>query len=119
MIQSIVALLMLVLVAACSESKLLGVLPVNGSALLCEEPAPLLGEPEDGLEDDYFVCFKEGVNVVEESARLAAKYGFTPRWVYGIIPCLGVLDLSREIVDGLRCEPTVDYLSYSGTVEAL
>ena len=73
----------------------------------------------DGLEDDYFVCFHDGVNVPEEAARLAAKYGFTPRWVYGIIPCLAARDLSREIVDGLRCEPTVDHLSYDGRVDAL
>lgn len=119
MVRSIVALIMFVTVAACSDSQVPTVLPVDDSLLSCAEPAPLLGEPADGREDDYFVCFKEGVNVQEESARLAEKYGFTPRYVYGIIPCLAVRDLPQEIVDSLRCEATVDHLSYDGSVDAL
>jgi hypothetical protein len=116
MVRSIVCLFMLVTLAACSDSQLPGLSFVNGPSLSCAEPAPLRGEPEIGHEDDYFVCFKDGVNVSEEAARLAAAYGFVPRYVYTIIPCMVVHDLSQEIVDGLRCEPTVDHLSYEWTV---
>ena len=115
--RGMVFLLMLVTFAACSDSQLSALIPADGSSLSCAEPAPLLGDPDYSLEGAYFVCFKDGVNVAEEAARLAEAYGFTPRYVYSIIPCLAARDLSQEIVDGLRCEPTVDHLSYDGILE--
>ena len=119
MVRSIVPLLVLICVAACSESERPTLLAVDSTLLSCAEPAPLFGEPSSGHEDDYFVCFKDGVDVAEEAARLAAAYGFMPKYVYTIIPCMAVRDLSQEIVAGLRCEPTVDHLTYDGSIVAL
>jgi len=119
MVRSIVPLLLLISVAACSHPERPSLLALDGPSVSCAEPAPLLGEPSSGHEDDFFVCFKDGVDVSEETARLAAAYGFTPKYVYAIIPCFAVRDLSQEIVDALRCESTVDHLSYDETVEPL
>ena len=115
MVRSIVPLLMLISLAGCSGSEHPMSLALEGASPACPEPAPLLGTPESGLEDSYFVCFKEDVDVSEEAARLAAAYGFTPRYVYTIIPCMAVRGIPQETVDALRCEPTVDHITYEGT----
>ena len=119
MIRGIVPLLVLVSLTSCSHSDRPALLTLDDTSLSCAEPAPVFGEPEPGYEDDYFVCFKDGVDVSEEAARLAATHGFTPRYVYTVIPCLAARDLSQGIVDALRCESTVDHLSYDGPVVAL
>jgi len=83
----------------------------------CADPAPLQGRWNQRLPTGYIVLFHDGVDVAEETARLAASYGFTPKYVYTIIPAFAA-ELTCGALAGIRCEPTVERVSYDELVHA-
>ena len=59
-----------------------------------------------------------GVDAGEEANRLAEKYGFTVEHVYAT-GSFFVLDMTPEVVDRIRCEPTVRYVEYNALLHLL
>ncbi len=80
----------------------------------CSAPARLEGNWDPEVRG-FFVVFTEAAEgtPAQLTPPLAAKYGFTPTSVYGYILKGFAADLTPEQVAGLRCEPTVEYLSYA------
>lgn len=78
----------------------------------CSEPAPLLGQKTEA--PGYIVAFRAGTNATRETARLAERYGFTPRHVY----THALLGFSAELTDaalaGVRCAATVESVEHNG-----
>lgn len=58
--------------------------PVTPAVLACAAPAPLHGTPDWSDPDfrGFIVMYREGTDPVADTARLSARYGFTPRFVY-------------------------------------
>lgn len=100
--------LALAMLAACDTP-----LAPEARALLnpgCLSPAPVLREPDPGLENQYIVVYHAGTNSHETTARLARTYGFTPRHVYETALKGFFAEMSPLAVAGVRCEPEVKYL---------
>ena len=77
---------------------------------LCSNSAPLLGEP-DPRAPRFIVYFNAGVDPDQETARLAGAYGFTPTYIYHLVPGFAAV-LAPEIVARLRCESSVREIHY-------
>jgi hypothetical protein len=60
--------------------------------------------------------FKSGVQVREETGRLAAAHGFEPRHVYESALQGFSATLTPEVVASIRCEPSVKYVEHAGVV---
>ncbi len=96
---------------------LLGIVPLIGTLAcsnesrprvlaLCENPAPLTGEPEPGVSG-YIVSFHDGADAEAETTRVEAQCGFEARSVFQV-PSPGFsADLSPAALDCVRCEPVV------------
>ncbi len=87
-------------------------LAVQPSCLL---PAPLLGQPNVAAPG-YIVVSRPGVDPVAETARLAARYGFSPSHVYDAALLGFSADLTPTSVAGVRCEPSVSFVEHNGVV---
>lgn len=84
----------------------------------CVTPAPLLGERDAGAPG-YIVVYRPGTDPVSETNRLATRYGFTPMFVYQhALQGFGA-DLSASALAGVRCEPSVDHVSFNASVRPL
>lgn len=107
--------LALLLVAACGKSP---TEPDPITSPLCANPAPLLNANNrafpDRVVDEYLVLLREGSNVNAESARLAARYGFTVQETFTITPSF-VAMLDPGVVARLRCETLVQTVEFSRT----
>jgi hypothetical protein len=81
----------------------------------CAEPAPLLGHfnPQVG---GYIVMYRAGTDGQQETDRLAAKYQFTPRFVFthGTQGFSGLL--APDVLASVRCEPSVSFTEYNAAV---
>ena len=103
---------------ACGSADSNGPGPVDSLAALqppCADPAPLLGGP-DPRATGFIVVFHGTIDAELETARLAAAYGFQPRHVWTTALEGFSADLSREVVAGLRCESSVDFLEHNQVV---
>lgn len=80
----------------------------------CARPAPLLGEPNPATADSYIVLFHDGVDAKSATARLAARHGFTPRYVYEHALSGFSAVMPRSAVAGIRCESVVKYVEHDG-----
>ena len=78
---------------------------------LCAAPAPLLGK-FDPEAPGYIVVFHPGVDPAVETARLAARYGFQPTYVYGAALRGFAAALSPTVVAAVRCEASVSYAEH-------
>ena len=56
------------------------------------------------------MVYKDGVEPVATTARLASKYNFTPSSVYAYALHGFAALLSAQTVSALRCEPEVAYV---------
>jgi len=83
----------------------------------CADPAPLNGKP-DPAAPGMIVGLVPGVDAGEEANRLAEKYGFTVEYVYSM-GAFYAPDMTPEVVDPIRCEPTVRYVEYNSSVHSL
>jgi len=68
----------------------------------------------DARAPGYNVLYKPGVDVQATTAALAAKYGFTPTFVWetGVQGFAALL--TDAAVEGLRCEPVVKLIEHDG-----
>jgi hypothetical protein len=81
----------------------------------CFNPAPLSGQP-DPRAPGYIVVFEDNVDARRETNRLAALYGFSPRFVYEFALQGFSADLAPKDVAGIRCEASVKYVAHDGFV---
>jgi hypothetical protein len=58
------------------------------------------------------VVFHPTIDAELEAARLAAAYGFQPRYVWTAALEGFSADLSRQIVAELRCVPSVEFIEH-------
>jgi hypothetical protein len=77
----------------------------------CLAPAPLSGSPVSA-DRRYIVTFEDGIDAAAETARLAAKYGFTPLHIYETVLSGFNAQLTPETAHALRCERSVRLMSY-------
>ena len=105
-------LLSVLAVLACQDSAApnFGVIPPP-----CVDPAPLRGQP-DPRAPAYIVVFEDQVESRAETNRLAAEYGFTPRYIYEFALQGFSADLTPEVVAAVRCESTVQSVEHDGFV---
>ena len=90
----------------------------EGSAapsLPCADPAPLEGQ-FDPRAPAYIVVFESGVSARQETDRLAAEYGFTPRFIWEVALQGFSAELTSEVVAAIRCEGSVQYMAHDGVV---
>ena len=78
----------------------------------CATPAPLLGE-FDPRTSGYIVVLDDGIEPGPETSRLAAKYSFEPEHVYTHVLGGFSAQLTPTVVADLRCEITVDHVSFN------
>ena len=79
----------------------------------CNNPAQLLGEL-DSEAPDYIIMFKDDVDPMDEVNRLSAYYNMQIQHVYVAKGIEGfTAQISDEIMDLLRCEPTIDFIEYN------
>lgn len=89
--------------------------PACPENLPCADPAPLYGE-FNALAPGYIVQFRPGTNAVETAHALAAKYGFTLRYVWDVALLGFSAEMTPETVAALRCEPSILSISYETLV---
>lgn len=77
----------------------------------CLGPALLSGSSASANRR-YIVAFREGVDPAAETARLSAKYGFTPLHVYETVLSGFNAQLTPDVATALRCERSVRRMSY-------
>jgi hypothetical protein len=77
--------------------------------------APLTGT-FDPQAPGFIVVFNDGTDVDAAVATLSAKYGFTSTRVYHSALAGFSALLSDRVVEALRCEPVVKYVSYNARV---
>src|SRR5664279_2310918 len=107
-------LVVLLLSIGCSDHGLVGP-PSDQIQTPCANPARLLGQ-SDPQAPGYIVVYHDVVNGEQETARLAARYGFAPRFVYThALPGFSS-ELAPSVVAAVRCEATVDYVAYDSRV---
>jgi hypothetical protein len=82
----------------------------------CLNPAPLRGERDARVPDQYIVVFHDGVDPAATAATLAARYGFQTRHVYehALLGFSAAMD--QATVARLRCEASVKTVDYDAVV---
>ena len=82
-------------------------------------PIPSVKAPDPGsggqyTDGRYIVVYRDGVDATTETARLSAKYGFVPVYVYNAALLGFSADLTATTVAALLAEPTVKYAQSGG-----
>ena len=78
----------------------------------CNNPAQLLGEL-DSEAPGFIIMFKDDVDTIGEVNRLSAYYNMLTQHVYTAKGIEGfTAQISDEILDRLRCEPTIDFIEH-------
>jgi len=106
-------LLLPVLLVACDSTSAVAPVPLTVEIVRppCEHPAALLGE-FDPQAPRYIVVYRDSVDAEAETARLAAKYEFQPRFVYTHVPGGFSAELTPPVVADVRCEAKVDNMEF-------
>lgn len=109
-------LLLLACSAAACESSPAGPDPRFVITPSCSRPAPLHGQPDSRIPDQYIVVFKDGVNAPATASSLAAEYGFQTRyvWEHALLGFSAVM--SKEAVAGVRCESSIKYIAFDAVI---
>lgn len=78
----------------------------------CPAPAPLAGRPHPAAPG-YIVTYHDSVDALVETARLAGRYGVSPRHLFrtGASPGFSA-ELEPEVLRALRCEATVKWVEH-------
>jgi hypothetical protein len=100
--------------AACSETPTGATRPLDEItvAASCAQPAPLSGTPDPRTGGTYVVVYHDSTDSPATTARLARKYGFTPRFVYQYALTGFAAPLTDAQVAGIRCEPETRYVQH-------
>jgi hypothetical protein len=87
--------------------------PVTPITLACAAPALLDGTPDwsDPRFIGFIVTYHDGIDPHVETARLSARYGFTPRFIYRYALLGFAARLTPETLNAIRCEPSVRRVS--------
>ena len=83
----------------------------------CAQPAPLLGR-YDPAAPGFIVQYRDGVDAIAETSRLASKYGFTPSYVYTAALHGFAALLTADVVATLRCEASVANVEHNALFHA-
>jgi hypothetical protein len=83
----------------------------------CAQPAPLLGR-YDPAAPGFIVQYRDGIDAVSETSRLASRYDFTPTYVYTAALHGFAAPLTPDVVASLRCESSVASVEHDGVVHA-
>ena len=83
----------------------------------CVQPAPLLGR-YDPAAPGFIVQYRDGIDVVSETGRLASRYDFTTTHVYTAALHGFAAPLTPDVVASLRCESSVAHVEHDGVVHA-
>jgi hypothetical protein len=59
----------------------------------------------------YIVSYRSGTDVKAVTAELAATYGFTPTFVFDVVPGFAAV-LSEQALAGIRCDNRVASVEY-------
>jgi len=74
-------------------------------------PAPVL-EHHDTSARGYIIQLHRGMIASEEAPRLANRYRLKLRWVYHNLPAFSA-EFPPEVMAQLRCDPSVESISYN------
>lgn len=77
----------------------------------CPRPAPLAGRPHPAAPG-YIVVYHDSVDALAETARLAGRYGVSPRHLYRTAVRGFSAELEPEVLQALRCEPSVNWVEH-------
>ena len=83
----------------------------------CDHPAPLNGT-YDAAAPGFIVQYHGGVDAVAETKILAAKYNFTPTFVWTSALQGFAAQMSTQAVAGVRCEASVLEVEHDGRAYA-
>lgn len=79
----------------------------------CPALAPLAGRPHPAAPG-YIVVYHDSVDALAETARLAGRYDVSPRHLYRTAPPGFSAELEPEVLQALRCEPSVKWVEHNG-----
>jgi hypothetical protein len=79
----------------------------------CDRPSVLEGEQDRGVRG-FIVTLRDDGKLAPGMIAydLGRKYGFTPQDVFRSLHAFSVSELSPQVLARLRCEPSVDRVSY-------
>lgn len=86
---------------------LLAALPLAACRGILDDTCVEVQGTFDARAPDFIVAYEAGVPVQTTTDALAAKYGFTPKYVWDTGVPGFVAPLTDAAVEGLRCEPAV------------
>lgn len=78
----------------------------------CAQPAPLTGSRDPRAGGVAIVAYHDGTDSPAVTARLAQKYGFTPRFVYQHALTGFAAPLTDEQIAGIRCEAETRFVQF-------
>ena len=81
------------------------------SAAACAQPVAVLGT-YDPAAPDFIIQYRDGIDPVAETNRLAARYGFTAKFVYTAAFRGFAAALTPDVVANLQCEPSVALIEH-------
>jgi hypothetical protein len=87
----------------------------QASPMQCATPAPLSGL-FNSCAPGYLVQFRDGVDAEVETQRLASLHGFEPYAVFTLAIRGFASQLSPELREAIRCEPSVKVVEYEAVV---
>jgi hypothetical protein len=77
----------------------------------CAAPAPLRSAFPQERVPGYIFSYRAGTNSKAVTAELAATYGFTPTFVYNVVPGFAAV-VSEQALAGIRCDSRIEFVEY-------
>jgi hypothetical protein len=77
----------------------------------CASPAPLSSARPQDRAPGYIFGYRSGTDATAVTAELAAKYGFSPKFVYNGLPGFAAV-VSEQALAAIRCDSRVQSVEY-------
>jgi hypothetical protein len=77
----------------------------------CASPAPLHSARPQDRAPGYIFVYRSGTDAAAVTAELAAKYGFSAKFVYNIVPGFAAV-VSEQALAAIRCDSRVESVDY-------
>ena len=77
----------------------------------CATPAPLHSSRPQDRAPGYIFVYRAGTDATAVTAELAAKYDFSPKFVYNIFPGFAAV-VSEQALAAIRCDSRVESVDY-------
>ena len=77
----------------------------------CSAPAPLRSARPQDRAPGYIVTYRSGTDSRMVTAELASKYGFSPEFVYTVVPGFAAV-LSEQALAAIRCDSRIAFVEY-------